>query len=109
MATGFVYIVRTARNYQQPDFACVPTSFRNRLYFGPCKRRMRPKMREGDYAFRVSPSGVAQRRFLYCAQIEECITYRDAYDRFPDLRGPTGPIHVRPINGSGRFGVPHKK
>jgi hypothetical protein len=40
---------------------------------------------------------------LYVAEIEECMTFGQAYHRFPDLRGPLGPIHVEPINGVGRF------
>src|SRR5262249_6087790 len=63
---------------------------------------MRPRMKGGDCVFGLSPSG-RTRRVLYAAPIEECITYREAYQRFPDLRGPVGPIHVRPIQGAGPF------
>src|ERR1700722_12738547 len=63
---------------------------------------MRRRMRVDDYVFGVSPSG-SSRRILYCGQIEECLTYRDAHHRFPELRGPKGPIHVCPIKGTDPF------
>src|SRR4051812_45362127 len=103
MATGFIYVVNTATNYQQPAFCNVPTEWDGRLYFGPCKRPMRPRMKIGDQVFGISPSGTTPRRVLYAASVEDCITYREAYERFPDLRGPVGPIHVRPIKGLGWF------
>jgi hypothetical protein len=31
------------------------------------------------------------------------MTFAEAFRRFPDLRGPDGPIHVRPISGTGGF------
>ena len=58
MATGFVYVVRTikTKNYIQKDFCNVPTEWGDRLYFGPCKEVMRPKMKSGDYIFGISPA-----------------------------------------------------
>jgi hypothetical protein len=106
MATGFIYVVRTATpSYTQPAFCNVPTEFDNRLYFGPCKRCMRPRMQAGDFIFGVSPSCTSPRRILFGAEIEEAMTFAEAFRRFPDLRGSEGPIHVRPINGIGDF--PH--
>jgi hypothetical protein len=105
MATGFVYVVMTAssKDYNQSQFRNVPTEWRDRLYFGPCKEMMRPKIKCGDYVFGISSSKTHPRRILFAAKIEEGITFKEAYERFPDLRGPGGPIHVRPIKGTGSF------
>jgi len=71
---------------------------------------MRPKMKSGDYIFGISPSEPKQsrtsrppRRIVFTAQIEERLTFAEAFNRFPDLHGPGGPIHVRPIKGTGSF------
>ncbi len=49
MATGFIYTASTlTKEYVQRAFRNVPTQFGDRLYFGPCKRPMRPRMRPGD-------------------------------------------------------------
>ena len=77
----------------QPSSGIVFTSVR-------AKYRMRPRINPGDYVFGVSPSGVGPRRIVFVGHIEERITFREAYERFPDLRGPEGPIHVRPISHS---------
>jgi hypothetical protein len=104
MATGFIYVVTTLkRGYVQKAFCNVPTEWGDRLYFGPCKKPMRPKMRPRDHVFGISPSSTPSRRIVFVAQIEERITFAEAYRRFPDLRGPEGPIHVRPIDGTGSF------
>jgi hypothetical protein len=104
MAKGFIYVVGTVTpNYEQPAFCNVPTEIDDRLYFGPCKRCMRPRINAGDFIFGVSPSCTAPRRIVFIAEIEEPMTFAEAYDRFPSLRGPEGPIHVRPINGTGAF------
>jgi hypothetical protein len=110
MASGFVYVVMTlTRNYIQRDFCNVPTEWGDRLYFGPCKKTMRPKMRSGDYIFGISPSKLRPRRFLFAAKIEERITFAEAYNRYPALQGPKGPIHVCPIQGTGSFPASHYK
>jgi hypothetical protein len=45
MARGFIYVVTTVtRDYDQREFACVPTEWNGRLYFGPCKVKMRHEM-----------------------------------------------------------------
>ena len=66
------------------------------IYFGPCKKPMRPKMNVGDYIFGISPSSTRPRRVVFAARIHEKMAFADAYRRYPKLRGPTGPIHVRP-------------
>jgi hypothetical protein len=104
MPTGFMYVVKTVtRRYVQRCFSNVPTPWEGRLYFGPCKRSMRPKMRKGDYVFGVSPSATRPRRIVFVARIHEKITFAEAYRRFPDLHGPKGPIHVCPAKEVGPF------
>jgi hypothetical protein len=104
MATGFIYVVNSVTmDYQQKAFCNVPTACDDRLYFGPCKRPMRPRMKVGDYVFGVSPASTPCRRILFVGKIEEPMTFAEAYRRFPDLWGPEGPIHVRPVNGTGSF------
>ena len=110
MATGFIYVVTTVnKDYIQRKFRNVPTEWGYRLYFGPCKQAMRPKVKSGDYVFGISPSKLRPRRVLFTAKIEERITFSEAYIRFPDLRGPEGPIHVCPIQGTGSFPESHYK
>jgi hypothetical protein len=104
MAIGFIYVVTTVnKDYIQKKFRNVPTEWGERLYFGPCKRQMRPKMKCGDYIFGISPSKPQPRRIIFAAHVEERITFEEAYIRFPDLQGPKGPIHVCPIQGTGSF------
>jgi Nucleotide modification associated domain 2 len=102
MPTGFIYVLSTVgRNYTQSDARAVPCFFEGQIYFGPCKRPMRPKMHAGDYVFGISPSGAFPRRIVYAARIAERMTFAEAYRRFPKLRGPEGPIHVRPTRFPG--------
>jgi len=106
MASGFIYVIRSlTKDYVQKEFWNVPTEWRERIYFGPCKRPMRPKVREKDYIFGISPAKCGPRRIVFVAKIEERITFKKAFHRFPGLRGPEGPIPVRPIKGTGSF--PH--
>jgi hypothetical protein len=103
MARGFIYVMTTlTKDYVQKAFCNVPTQWGDRLYFGPCKIPMRPKMKPGDVVFGISPSG-GTRRIVFVAELEERITFAEAYDRFPELRAPQGPILVKPVNGWGRF------
>lgn len=104
MATGFIYIINSlGKDYEQQYFRNVPTFFENRLYFGPCKIPMRQNMKPGDYIFGISPARLSPRRIVFLAQIDERITFADAYKRFPPLRGSNGPndkngpIHVEPV------------
>jgi hypothetical protein len=55
-------------------------------------------MNVNDYIIGISPARLTPRRILFVAQIEEKLTFREAYERFPELRGPEGPIHVKPVN-----------
>ncbi len=99
MPTGFIYVVTSLRSdYTQKRFCSVPTEWEGRLYFGPCKSPMRSRIRVGDYIFGVSRSGLKPRRIVFAARVEQRLSFREAYERFPDLRGPEGPIHVRPVN-----------
>ena len=99
METGFIYVVASVtKDYLQPNFCNVPTEWEDRLYFGPCKKSMRPKMKADDFVFGISPSSTSPRRIVFVAQIEERLTFREAYERFPGLRGPKGPIHVKPVD-----------
>lgn len=60
MARGFIYVVTTlTRGYMQKAFCNVPTQWGDRLYFGPCKKPMRPRMQPGDYVFGISPTASA--------------------------------------------------
>jgi hypothetical protein len=102
MSKGFIYVVATVgRSYQQTSVTNVPSWHDDRLYFGACKVTMRPKMQQGDYVFGVSPSGTNPRRIVFAARIAERVSFRDAYFRWPALRGPDGPIHVRPVDRPG--------
>jgi hypothetical protein len=60
-------------------------------------------MREGHFVFGISSSNTTPRRIVFVARIEKRMSFKDAFDCFPDLRGPEGPIHVRPIHGTGPF------
>lgn len=107
MPKGFIYVMSTVtRYYEQQDFCNIPTEWEDRLYFGACKVPMRPKMRRGDFIFGISGSNTSPRRIVFVAKIEDCITFAEAYNRFPDLRGPHGPIHVRPLKKKKREPFP---
>jgi hypothetical protein len=102
MPTGFIYVIPSVgADYQQASAQAVPTWYQDRLYFGPCKKPMRPRMRPGDFVFGISPSGKLPRRIVFAARISKRMTFADAYGRFPKLRGPNGPIHVRPARRPG--------
>lgn len=103
MAKGFIYTVATLSAYEQRAFCNVPTHLGNRLYFGPCKAAIRRRAAPEDYIFGLSHSRSGARRIVFIAQVEERITFREAYERFPILRGPEGPIHVKPISRPGVF------
>ena len=101
---GFIYVMTTVtEDYAQMAFCNVPMEWSDRLYFGPCKRPVRRKLQPGDFLFAISPSASSPRRIVFAAQVEERITFREAYGRFPHLRGPSGPIHVRPVARPGVF------
>jgi hypothetical protein len=101
-ATGFIYVVPSVgRDYLQPSLQQVPAFFEGCIYFGPCKIPMRPRMQEGDYIFGVSPASTRPRRIIFAARIAQRMTYAEAYRRLPRVRGPFGPIHVRPTRSPG--------
>jgi len=82
----------------------VPWVKDGKVFFGPCKKRMRPEVRKGDYIMGISPAGVGtQRRVLLWMRAEGPITFAQAYARgesdrlFRIARGNA--IHVRPKKG----------
>ncbi len=103
MSRVFAYIIRTVgRGYRLTG--SVPWVSRGNVFFGPCKKKMRPEVRPGDYIMGISGSGAGMpRRVLLWMQVSEVMTFADAYelgkkDRvFRSLRGPA--IHVRRVNG----------
>ncbi len=104
LSTGFAYVMSTVTPAYAQEASCnVPAQWGDRLYFGPCKIPMRPRMQAGDLIFAVSPSVTSPRRLLFAAEIEERITFREAFERFPELHGPPGPIHVRPVRRTRGF------
>lgn len=101
MPTGFIYTVATVESdYSQASPRNIPvwSAPLNRLVFGPCKVPIRRKLRVGDYLFGISPGKTDPRRIVYAARVAERVSYREAYDRWPDLRGPEGPIHIEPAH-----------
>ena len=99
MSKGYIYVVKTATNsYCQENFFNVPTEYKGKIFFGACKKGMRPKLKKGDFIFGVSPSKPKPRKILFAAKIEDKVTFAEAYKRFPFLRGPKGPIFVKPVN-----------
>lgn len=85
----------------------VPWVKEGRVFFGPCKKRMRPEMKPGDYVMGISPAGVGEkRRVLLWMHIAEAMTFAQAYERgdtdrlFRLARGNA--IHVRPKRGIDR-------
>lgn len=104
MPKGFIYIMASvSKIYSQRCFFNVPTELSERLYFGACKKGIRRKMKVGDYIFGISGSSPKPRKIVYITQVEEKITFKEAYEKFPSLRGAVGTIHVKPVN---RIGYP---
>jgi len=82
----------------------VPWVKLGRVFFGPCKKRMRPDVKKGDYIMGISPAGVGEgRRVLLWMRAAEPMTFAQAYERgetdrlFRLARGNA--IHVRPKKG----------
>lgn len=104
MPRVFAYIIRTVgRNYELTG--CVPWVAHGRVFFGPCKKKMRPELKPGDYIMGISRAGAGkQRRVLLWMQVAKRMTFADAYLRgnsdwvFRAARGHA--IHVRPREGS---------
>jgi hypothetical protein len=99
----FAYIIRTVgANYKLTG--SVPWVKEGTVFFGPCKKRMRPYVKKGDYIMGISPAGVGQsRRVLLWMRVEKPMTFAEAYERgesdrlFRLARGNA--IHVRPKKG----------
>jgi hypothetical protein len=82
----------------------VPWVKEGTVFFGPCKKKMRPQMKEGDYVLGISPAGVGERRrVLLWMRVHGGMTFAEAYRRgetdrlFRLARGNA--IHVRPKRG----------
>jgi len=104
----FAYVIETVdRNYKLTG--CVPWVSDGLVLFGPCKKKMRPEVRPGDYILGISPSHArSPRRVLLWMRVAEKMTFAEAYRRgntdkaFRAARGHA--IHVRP--NSFRVGKP---
>jgi hypothetical protein len=98
----FVYIIgRVGSQYKLTGR--VPSIAEGRIFFGPCKKLMRPKMNDGDYVMGISPAQCGERRVLLWMPIAKRMTFAQAYwcgeedSAFRAARGKA--IHVRPIEG----------
>jgi hypothetical protein len=99
----FAYIIATVGpNYKL--LGTVPWAKEGTVFFGPCKKNMRPEMEVGDYVMGISPAGVGeQRRVLLWMRVQEKLTFAQAYkrgetdERFRLARGNA--IHVLPRKG----------
>lgn len=96
----FAYIIRTVgAGYWLKG--SVPLESHGKVFFGACKKRMRPDVEPGDYILGISGSGAGHpRRVLLWMRVAERLTFRQAYERgktdktFRGIRGKA--IHVRP-------------
>lgn len=98
----FAYIISTV-SHGYRLVGCVPWVTNGRVFFGPCKKRMRPLVRPRDYIMGISPASVGKRRVLLWMKVAETMTFADAFERgrhdkiFRALRAHA--IHVRPARG----------
>jgi hypothetical protein len=96
----FAYIIRTVgAGYRLKGF--VPWVSRKKVFFGACKKNMRPNVKRGDYIMGISGSAAGNpRRVILWMRVSETMTFRQAYERgktdetFRAVRGTA--IHVRP-------------
>jgi hypothetical protein len=99
----FAYIIATVgSNYKLRG--TVPWVKEGQVFFGPCKKRMRPEMNRGDYVMGISPAGIGKkRRVLLWMRIAERMTVAQAYKRGGTDRlfrlARANAIHVRPKKG----------
>ncbi len=98
----FAYVISTVSiGYRL--VGCVPWVTDRLVFFGPCKKRMRPLVRPRDYIMGVSPTMVGKRRVLLWMKVADTMTFAEAFKRgrddriFRALRGHA--IHVRPAKG----------
>lgn len=111
MPRVFAYIIRTVgANYKLTG--SVPWVKEDTVFFGPCKKRMRPEVKKGDFIMGISPAGVGkERRVLLWMCAKKPMTFAKAYERgetdriFRLARGNA--IHVRPRKGSNRVAGNH--
>src|SRR5947209_8200773 len=96
----FAYIINTVGARYRLKGA-VPWVSHGKVFFGPCKKRMRPDVQTGDYILGISGAGAGlPGRVLLWMKIDKRMTFKEAYDRgttdivFRALRGTA--IHVRP-------------
>jgi hypothetical protein len=96
----FAYIIRTVGpGYRLTGF--VPWVSNRKVFFGACKKKMRPHVKRGDYIMGISGSGAGRpRRVLLWMRVAEPMSFRDAYEKgrtnnaFFNVRGKA--IHLRP-------------
>jgi hypothetical protein len=96
----FVYVIsKVDARYRLTG--CAPEKVTGQIFLGPCKVRMRPEVRDGDYIMGISPHGVGEhRRVLLWMREVESMSFAEAYYRgksdpiFRAARGNT--IHVKP-------------
>jgi hypothetical protein len=99
----FGYIIATVGpNYELRG--SVPWVKEGKVFFGPCKKNMRPEVLVEDYIMGISPAGVGkQRRVLLWMRVKEAMTFAEAYDRGESdrlfLLARRNAIHVRPKIG----------
>lgn len=100
----FAYIIATVDSRYRLT-GHVPCVEDGKVFFGPCKRPMRPDVKKGDYVLGISGSAASSpRRVLLWMKVEEAITFMEAWKRgkadrtFRGLRG--GAIHIRPRKGA---------
>jgi hypothetical protein len=99
MPRVFVYIITSVYAHYHVKKSCVPWVAEGKVFLGPCKKYMRPKVEEGDYIMGISPAG-RERRVLLWMRVDKLMTFAEAYERgdtdrlFRLARGNA--IHVRP-------------
>lgn len=103
----FIYVIRTVGPGYKLKGA-VPWVFVGRVFFGACKKRMRPHVKPGDYVMGISGSDAGHpRRVLLWMKVDERMTFKEAFERgqkeksFHALRGTA--IHVRPLDVEGHL------
>jgi hypothetical protein len=100
----FAYIIATVGPKYELS-GSVPWVKEGKVFFGPCKKNMRPEVLRGDYIMGISPAGVGdRRRVLLWMQAEKPMTFADAYWRGDSERlfrlARRNAIHVRPKKGA---------
>lgn len=101
------YIIRTVgAGYRLKG--SVPFVSHGRVFFGACKKNMRPDVKHGDYIMGISGSAAGNpRRVILWMRVAETMTFREAYERgktdkvFRAIRGTA--IHVRPRGLAAHF------